>query len=412
MLKRFCRPAPGLDCELKLTANQETFSSIPDLAESPLPSKVFQYYQNLHSIHHFLNYVRQNICVSTDDWCQARFATILQAKYLDLDYDTLSSVLTLSAYWDRSPGSAVWTETIPAPSAKNKVEVGILSNERPADPRELSIGGFLTVVGDDQKPSQTLFSFASRHHPLPARAISTFEVSFPFPTGLHPTFRITFPSTLESSSLKDSCSLNAYLTLPSYLFIDKYQLSDPVFLSSKNLEKMRSLYGEADLEAPDWIINRWGSNLLIEIAQRPHSVQQSGEWHADIPLHLRYLKPTSGNNGRVELNVPWPIIFWACPPDDEIDISVNPFDRANLGYDLLFPPNTIFHHLSPIPPNGTLLERLTVPSLDLEQTYYIEPGTVLVILAGFLWICLKLFKATQLDALASIKTSRNKLRAE
>ena len=35
---------------------------------------------------------------------------------------------------------------------KAKVEVGVLANEVPTEPEELKLGGWLTVVGEDEKP--------------------------------------------------------------------------------------------------------------------------------------------------------------------------------------------------------------------------------------------------------------------
>ena len=37
--------------------------------------------------------------------------------------------------------------------AANRIEVGVLANETPTEPEELSLGGFLTVIGEDEKPS-------------------------------------------------------------------------------------------------------------------------------------------------------------------------------------------------------------------------------------------------------------------
>ena len=34
---------------------------------------------------------------------------------------------------------------------KKKVEVGVLANEVPTEPEELKLGGWLTVVGEDEK---------------------------------------------------------------------------------------------------------------------------------------------------------------------------------------------------------------------------------------------------------------------
>ena len=67
-------------------------------------------------------------------------------------------------------------------------------------------------------------------------------------------------------------------------------------------------------------------------------------------------------------------------------MNTNPFDRVNMGYDGLFGPRTMFYHLQPSS-NGSLVEQLSVPVLDLAGTKWVESGTVGVILLGFTWVC-------------------------
>ena len=91
------------------------------------------------------------------------------------------------------------------------------------------------------------------------------HISFPNASALVPPAS-TPPST--------TCALHTYLTLPSPLFADKYQLStsDPIFLGSHNLVSLRSISGETDLEAPDYLVEKWGSNLLLELATLPTNI--------------------------------------------------------------------------------------------------------------------------------------------
>lgn len=194
-----------------------------------------------------------------------------------------------------------------------------------------------------------------------------------------------------------TCALHTYLTLPSHIFPDKYQLSDTLFLASKNLRSVRSVAGETDLEAPDWVIKKWGSTMLVELAPPSSDTQPTKgpgpqeSWHADIPLHLRYLRPSAGGITKVE--VPWPVVFWACTAEEGSKMSVNPFDRVNLGYDGLFGPKTMFYHLAPDAggKGGSLVETLAVPVLDLDRSGMVEQGTVAVVVMGALWVCWKLW---------------------
>ncbi|KAL8953230.1 MAG: hypothetical protein Q9222_000883 [Ikaeria aurantiellina] len=274
-----------------------------------------------------------------------------------------------------------------------KTEVGIFSNGNSIEPGEIALGGILGVIGESDKPNPTHFSFPSRHHIAPDTSGSTFLATFPTPNGLHPMLRLTFSSSSDPPRAS-SCSLYSYLTLPSPLFIDKYQLSSPNLLASKNLHAIRALSGETDLEAPDWVVAKWGSIVLVELAppvtDQARLNTQNSEWHADIPLHLRYLKPAAG--GSSTINVQWPVVFWACVADDEMDLGGNPFDRVTLGYERLFHRQTMFYHFQPRPlrDGGELVEHMQVPVMDLEKTRWVEGGTIGVIMLGALWVVWKL----------------------
>ena len=191
----------------------------------------------------------------------------------------------------------------------------------------------------------------------------------------------------------EGCSLHTYLTIPSFLFPDRYQLSDLLFLTSKNLHSVRSVYGETDLEAPDWAVSKWGSAVLVELAPptKGHSNNQA-PWNAEIPLHLRYSGPSK--NGKVKAEVPWPVVFWACAAEEGTKLSVNPFDRLHLGYDGLFGPRTVFYHLNPdvlpIHGNETLLESLEIPVLSLDSSAWVDKGTAIVMTLGLVWVFAKL----------------------
>lgn len=98
-------------------------------------------------------YLRQKICPEVDESCRFRTASLKSADYLDIDYDTISQSLVLSAFWHAPPLTESWDERIDNSQASLKVEVGVLANEKPTQPEELSLGGFLAVVGEDSKPS-------------------------------------------------------------------------------------------------------------------------------------------------------------------------------------------------------------------------------------------------------------------
>ncbi|EDN04722.1 PIG-X/PBN1 domain-containing protein [Histoplasma capsulatum] len=314
----------------------------------------------------------------------------------------------------------------------------MLALERAIKPEDLSVGGFLAVLGEDQSLKPALFSFPSRHHPL--LYSSKYTITFRHPTGLHPTLQISIPRSSLSEppprAPPDSkCSLHTYLTLPSSLFADKYQLSttDPLFLQSHNLLSLRAIAGETDLEAPDWVTDRWGSSLLLELAtplsrpSRKHKTTyvngnhnddnddyDEDDWQITIPLHLRYLHPSP--SGYRNISVPWPVVFWACAPEDGGEgetagggktMGINPFDRVGLGWDGLFAPGTLFYQLHPdtaasatgvdahalVEQRGLMVEKIQVPVLKIgdggglsEDVHSIETVTLIVVCFGFLWV--------------------------
>ena len=243
-----------------------------------------------------------------------------------------------------------------------------------------------------------MIQFPSRHHSLPGWNYSAF---FSEPSGLHPKLRIRLEasqSAFPPTANPESCSLNTYLTLPSSIFPDKYQLANELLLASLNLRSLRSISGYTDLEAPDYATFKWGSNILIELEpshKGEHKV--STTWVAEIPLHLRYLPPTKSSQGLSHINIPWPVVFWTCTANSNIGkLSGNPFDKTDLGYDKHFDDRTIFYHIQPNSPNGDLQNTLYVPVLDTsvlgKDLSYLELGTGIVVLAGWLWIVWLLFR--------------------
>jgi len=336
------------------------------------------------------------VCPTSNKSCRRRVERLREAAYIDFDFDTISHALTISSFW----ASQTWDLSISTNGSNDRLEVGILSNEKPIELEELNLAGFLTVVGEDTKPSPTLFAFPARHHLLS----SSFSTTFLKPTGLHPSLQLQISSPSPPSG-SQTCSLHSHLTLPRVIFADKYQLSDPLFLASNNLSAVRHITSPVDLEAPEYAMSLWGSTMLLELAPppstEPPSTLKAQTWTAEIPLHLRYLPPTSSGYSQVE--IPWPVLFWACTADEGSKFTINPFDRVNLGYDGLFGPRTMFYHLSPKYPNhvqgsgdrnGNCSDGYSVIDVPvMKQGYadWVEMGTAAVILLGFGWVMWKLW---------------------
>jgi hypothetical protein len=377
-----------LYCTITNLSVVKSFSTPQILSERFAMSAKYQYYKPLARLTSFIGYLSSTVCEQSDTSCHAQITSLAQASSLDLDYDTISHALRISAYWDwavAADGSqGVWDETLRLQPSSDALEVGILNVEKPTEEGEISLSGLLTVVGEDTKPSATMFSFPSRHHAASKQSEDlAFETSFRQPTGLHPTLELKFPSNALVQP-DESCALHAYLTLPSSVFIDRYQLSDFLFLASQNLVALRSLSGATDLEAPVWTTPQWGSAALLELSHPETPSINNDTWTVTVPLHTRYMPPST--DGTHAAHIPWPAVFWACEAEDGLKMAVNPFDRTNIGFDGLFGPKTLFHHIGASAETKTLMETLEIPVLDETKTKFVEMGTGVAVLLGFLWV--------------------------
>ncbi|KAK6081993.1 protein pbn1 protein [Seiridium cupressi] len=316
------------------------------------------------------------ICPDSDDECSKRIHDLDGVDLLDVSYDTMSHVVKITVLWGLEEQPLKITG-----HPDHRVEIGLLTPNAAEhlEDHDIGVAGLLTVLGEDTKPSPVMFSFPTRHK----AAGATFTSDFTSPTSLHPTLQLHISSS--KPPVDDTyCSLHAYFTLPNSIFADKYQLEDPLFLSSKNLTALRFITHPVDLEAPDYVLKSWGSSVLLEL--KPSAEDE--DFTAEIPLHLRYKKPNHG--GEESLKVPYPAVFWACAAEEGTKFPNNPFDRVNLGYDGLFGPRTLFWHLDPAPQTDNLMLTASVPVLDLNKTQWVGTSTGAAVLIGFAFVTWKL----------------------
>lgn len=349
------------------------------LKQAPFSSSPkFQYFEPLENLSRFAQYAAKTACPPGDESCATQLGRLAEAISLDISYDTLAQALKVTARW---PYQA---QPLSVPSQEFKVEVGILAEDKAPNMElhELGLSGLLTVLQPGSKPSPTLFTIPSRHR----RAEGTFSANFLTPTGLHPTLKIALDSNVPPVEDSD-CSPYAYFTLPQSIFPDKYQLSSELFLNSKNLTALRYVSESIDLEAPEYVTKVWGSTMLLELS--PPTSSASEPWSVEVPLHLRYLAPSSG--GFQNADSPYPAVFWACKAAEGTQFSTNPFDQAVLGYDGLFDGHTAFWHVEPRPTSGDrLINTVAVPVLDLDKSAWVSRGTAVAVLIGFAWVVWKL----------------------
>ncbi|KPM36250.1 Protein PBN1 [Neonectria ditissima] len=343
-------------------------------------SSTFYFYHAIEDLQPFVASSSHDFCPELDSICQVRLRSLYTAAALDLTFDAVSNIIQITTLWPLR----AQTVAVPA-SNERRTEVGIFFKNIPPTIKahELGVAGVVTVLGDQKKPSPTIFTFPSRHRQIHG----DFTSKFLTPTGLHPTLQLSLSSS-QSPNSDAQCSPFAYLTLPKSIFADRYQLADELLLASKNLTAARYTSLPVDLEAPAYTTESWGSRVLVELA--PPSLEQDEPWTAEIPLHLRYLEPSS--TGEVEIEVPYPAVFWACASG--VDDLSNPFDRVHLGYDELFERQTIFWHVTPQPAIGKrLVSPITVPVLNEQGADWIGVGTAAVVSLGFAWVLWKLVEA-------------------
>lgn len=315
----------------------------------------------------------------TRGWFKDRLDEWDDATSIDIDYDVnvgIRRFLTLTAYWSPREWESTTIQNLnPSSGLPERVEVGVLSNEAPERPEEVKLAGFLMVLGESTEPKATMFSFPSKHHSHDA----SYAASWIEPTGLHPNLDLKINNSLPPKS-GEECKLYAHLTLPPTIFADRYQFSDSLFLASKNLSKLTWTSSPVDLEAPEYAEAAQVSSLLLELA--PPTTPKNESWTAEVPLHLRYLKPT--RSGYSEAQIPTPMLFWGCEAE-EIE-GMNPFERQGVVVEKLLPEKNVFYHLSD---DGEGYQTISVPVLSTQYERYIELGTSLVLLLGFGWVMWK-----------------------
>ncbi|RKF55970.1 Protein pbn1 [Erysiphe neolycopersici] len=375
----------GIDC----VHPGHSFTALP--ANQFFNHTSYQYYTLMPSISNFTDYLRYTACsqfpIDLSQRCAKQVADFTTAAYIDVCF-TKSNSLIISSF--RPVDTQLFSASIPKDiSLKTRYEIGLLAPEPLQESETLSYEGFLFVAGEDSKPKPTRLSFQSRHR----YSKVNFQSNFLKPSGIHPSLEIKV-SDVAHPIQNQECGLFVYLTFPRNIFLDKYQFLDALFLADKNISSLAFIHDTVDLEAPEYTIESWGSSALIKLATPVSKPSPNFEWTAHIPTHLRYLLPASNSSGFREIEMPYPVVFWACTPEEHVDLSNNPFDRTRLGYDHFFDPITVFYHLNPNSSreDGRLINRLQVPVLNLDQTSWVESLTLWAIGFGFIWVCWCLLK--------------------
>ncbi|KAI6126243.1 PIG-X [Pisolithus croceorrhizus] len=174
-----------------------------------------------------------------------------------------------------------------------------------------------------------------------------------------------FHSTLSARiTLHDedhTCSVFVLYALPPSVIVDRHELVD------HGIEF--ELWGESNLELPVFAVSQTNTSLLL--SARP-LVPHLNEVLVEVPIHARYGVPLRGSMPRQLIEIPPPTCIRACP-------------QSRTSYSLPCVPADPIHFLvSQF--HAVPAAKLDVPVGSLDDLPLVEAGTVVVVLAAFLWL--------------------------
>lgn len=151
--------------EIKCHSVKESFSKPSVLSERFAGSATYQYYHALPSLSTFSKRLSANFCSSDLKVrlaCETEAEAIEFAASLDIDFDVISHALTVTAAWgpdakapaNTRPGSGITSRSIVKLREDDAIEVGLLQGEKAEEVEEMSLGGYLAVLGNGEKASK------------------------------------------------------------------------------------------------------------------------------------------------------------------------------------------------------------------------------------------------------------------
>ena len=149
--------------ELKCSTTSQSATKVPVLSERFAMSASLQFYGHLGEIEGMKEDLQRVLCRGKEKgYCVDMVGEIVTARYVDVDYDTISQAVVVTAGWPHAHEEGRgWTDEIRLPSKDATVGIGVLNLEGNTDPEDIQFGGFLTVLGEDEKPS----TFLTCHQP-------------------------------------------------------------------------------------------------------------------------------------------------------------------------------------------------------------------------------------------------------
>lgn len=266
---------------------------------------------------------------------------------------------------------------VDAGERKEYKEVGTFHIEELTTRDDLVLSGARVVFNDEDVGEfdkeegfvhRTLFHIKPRHR-------QTDHISVVYkPNGLHPIMSVEKPPKLPEDDDLRMCKLYYYLTLDKSVFLDRYQMPD--------LLKILVSYGSRDLELPEYSVEGWGNEILLE-------VKDNAQYPLDLTLHSRYQLPNNKAD-HTEVIIDKPFLFYGCEVGSDAFLLKNsPFDnKVTIGgsHEKFFTDDTVFYQvLEP----GTV--NIAIPNAHGDANW-VNFVTLLAVLLGVLLIVPKVFK--------------------
>lgn len=123
---------------------------------------MYQYY-HLGSVDQYIGVnLLERLCTgepSALHACKEQVQDLENATYIDVDFDAISHALILTAFWNPNRRQILPSRrhqrSIKQTDCGETIEVGVLQSEEATEPEELSMGGYLTVIGESERPSMS-----------------------------------------------------------------------------------------------------------------------------------------------------------------------------------------------------------------------------------------------------------------
>lgn len=146
--------------KVKCYSITDTFSKTPVRSERFASASTYQYY-HLGSIDQYIGvHVLERLCASKPadlHACKEQVQELENASYIDIDFDAIGHAFVFTAFWNPDRLKILPGQRDKRPIKKVKpedtIEVGVLQSEKATEPEELSLGGYLTVIGETDHPS-------------------------------------------------------------------------------------------------------------------------------------------------------------------------------------------------------------------------------------------------------------------